>query len=107
MSSFCKCKSHSHFFHKNISVYAIFTDESFNDTLTKDLISFKQLGPVQSGLILVFLRILNNWEATFCPQMGGKIFQVDPIISELPHDKTNIMDVCSAKTQISLGICPV
>ena len=28
-------------------------------------------------------------------------------ISEPPHDKTNEMDVCSAKTQISLGIrCP-
>ena len=28
VSSFCKCKSYSHFFSKNISVYAIFNDQS-------------------------------------------------------------------------------
>ena len=39
------CKSYSHFFRKNISVYAIFNDQSFNDTLTNDIISFQQLGP--------------------------------------------------------------
>ena len=40
VSSFCKCKSYSHFFSKNISVYAIFNDQSFNDTLTNDIVSF-------------------------------------------------------------------
>ena len=34
------------FFSKNISVYAIFNDKSFNDTLTNDDVSFEQLGPV-------------------------------------------------------------
>ena len=33
------------FFSKNISVYAIFNDQSFNDTLTNDIVSFEQLGP--------------------------------------------------------------
>ena len=42
LSSFCKCKSYSHFFSKNITVYVIFNDESFNDTLTNDIISFEQ-----------------------------------------------------------------
>ena len=46
VSSFCKCKSYSHFFSKNISVYAIFNDRSFNDTLTKDIVTFEQLGPI-------------------------------------------------------------
>ena len=32
-------------FSKNISVYAIFNDQSFNDTLTNNIVSFKQLGP--------------------------------------------------------------
>ena len=34
-------------FSKNISahVYAIFNDQSFNDTLTNDIVSFEQLGP--------------------------------------------------------------
>ena len=31
------------FFSKNISIYAIFNDQSFNDTLTKDVVSFEQL----------------------------------------------------------------
>ena len=39
-------KSYSHFFSKKISIYAIFNDLSFNDTLTYDIISFEQLGPV-------------------------------------------------------------
>ena len=29
------------------------------------------------------------------------------LLNEQPHDKTNKMTVCPAKTQISLGICPV
>ena len=33
------------FFNKNISIYAIFNDQSFNNTLTKDIFSFEQLGP--------------------------------------------------------------
>ena len=33
------------FFSKNISVYAVFNDQSFNDTLTNDILSFEQLGP--------------------------------------------------------------
>ena len=44
VSSFCKCKNYSHFFSKNISVYVIFNDQSFNDTLTNDVVSFQQLG---------------------------------------------------------------
>ena len=42
VSSFCKCKSYSHFVSKNISVYAKFNDKSFNDTtLTNDIFSFE------------------------------------------------------------------
>ena len=33
-------------FSKNISVYSIFNDQSFNDMLTNDIVSFEQLGPV-------------------------------------------------------------
>ena len=51
VSSFCKCKSYSHFFSKNIIVYSIFNDQNFNDTLTNDIISFEQLGP---GLYLSY-----------------------------------------------------
>ena len=35
------------FFNKNISVYAIFNDQSFNDTLTNDIVVFEQLGPAE------------------------------------------------------------
>ena len=34
------------FFSKYISVYAIFNDQSFNDTLTNNIVSFEQQGPV-------------------------------------------------------------
>ena len=30
---------------KNISVYAIFNNQSFNDMFTNDIVSFEQLGP--------------------------------------------------------------
>ena len=33
------------FFSKNISIYAISNDQTFNNTLTKGTISFEQLGP--------------------------------------------------------------
>ena len=33
------------FFSKNISVYAIFNDQTFNDTLINDIVSFEQLSP--------------------------------------------------------------
>ena len=35
----------THFFSKNINIYAMFNDQSFNDTLTNDIVSFEQLGP--------------------------------------------------------------
>ena len=30
---------------KNISIYAIFNDQSFKDMLTDDIVNFEQLGP--------------------------------------------------------------
>ena len=45
VSTLCTCKNYSHCFSKNISIYTIFNDQSFNDTLTKDIVSFEQLGP--------------------------------------------------------------
>ena len=33
------------FFSKNISVYAIFSDQMFNYKLNNDIVSFEQLGP--------------------------------------------------------------
>ena len=58
MSSFCKCKSYSHFLSKNVSEYAIFNDQGFNDTLTNDIVSFEQLCPV-------FLAAICNHSALF------------------------------------------
>ena len=37
-------KSYSHFFSKNIGVYARFNDQSSNGMLTNDIVSFEQLG---------------------------------------------------------------
>ena len=58
MSSFCKCKSYSHFFSKNISVYATFNDQSFNDTLTNEIVSFEQLGHMKKNTTFMIIFIL-------------------------------------------------
>ena len=42
MSSSCKCI--------NISIYPIFNYQSFNDTLTKDIVKFEQQNPDRSGV---------------------------------------------------------
>ena len=34
-----------HFFSKHISKYAIFNNQSFNNMLTNDIVSFEQMGP--------------------------------------------------------------
>ena len=44
VSSFCKCKSSSHFFSAKI-LYDIFNDQNFNDSLTNCIVNFQQLGP--------------------------------------------------------------
>ena len=43
VSSFCLKATHI-FFSTNNSIYAIFNVQSFNDTLTNDIVSFEQLG---------------------------------------------------------------
>ena len=45
------------FFSKNISIYAIFNDQSFNDMLTNHIISFEQLVPVDLPE-----KLLNEWQ---------------------------------------------
>ena len=43
--AFANAKATHIFFSKNISLYAIFHDQSFNDMLTNNIVSFEQLGP--------------------------------------------------------------
>ena len=43
--AFANAKATHIFFSKNISIYAVFNDQSFNDTLTNGIISFEQLSP--------------------------------------------------------------
>ena len=42
--AFANAKATQIFFSKNIGVCGIFNDQSFNDTLTNDIVSFEQLG---------------------------------------------------------------
>ena len=50
------------FLGKNISVYAIFNDQSFNDTWTNDLDSFEHLGPGNSHSYIWILVPYDTWE---------------------------------------------
>ena len=43
--AFANAKATHIFFSKNISVYATFDDQNFNDTLTSDIVSFEKPGP--------------------------------------------------------------
>ena len=43
--AFANAKATHIFFSKHISIYAIFNDQIFNDTLTNDIVSFEQLHP--------------------------------------------------------------
>ena len=42
------CKSYSHFFSKKFQHICVSVDVNFNESLTNDIVSFEQLGPVQS-----------------------------------------------------------
>ena len=48
------------FFSKNISIYAIFNDQSFKDTLTNDIVSFEQMGPGVFSFVSVFIALEDN-----------------------------------------------
>ena len=54
-----KCEKLLHFFSKNNSLYAVFNDQSFNDTLTNDIVCFEQMGP---GVLCPFQHYLSNIE---------------------------------------------
>ena len=56
-----KCKSYTHFFKKNISIYAIFNDQSFTDMLTNAMVSFEQLGPDLSFQTKWSRRVCVQW----------------------------------------------
>ena len=49
----------THFFSKNISIYAIFNNERFNIALTNNTISFEQLGPDLAGFITLLFNIID------------------------------------------------
>ena len=68
MNSFCKA-IHI-FFSKNISIYAIFNDQSFNDTITIDIVSFEQLGPEFMLQITLLLTVPRSF--AFCGFYAGR-----------------------------------
>ena len=53
----------------------------------------------------------HSWQGERLTEYGNNFAGLITVINlseyEPPHDKTNKMTVCPAKTQISLGICPV
>ena len=53
----------AHFFSKNIRLYAIFNDQSFNNMLNNGIVSFEQLDPAMYFFILqwIFLMCNTSW----------------------------------------------
>ena len=77
----------------------------------------KSIAPVPAGFVSTEV-MFTNFESIWTPNSvnivitQGGLGHIDRmfkkvITDEPPHDKTNKMTVCPAKTQISLGICPV
>ena len=63
-------KTLANIFSKNISVYAIFNDQSFKDTLNNGIVSFEQLDPDTK----TFQEQLNHiWKRTFGHERPAKI----------------------------------
>ena len=56
------------FFIKNISVCAIFDDQSFNDTLTNGIVSFEQLG---SDILYISAQNIDCRYSLEPPRRGG------------------------------------
>ena len=52
--AFANAKATHIFSAKNISIYAIFNDQSFNDMLTNDIVSFEQLGPDENAIFNMY-----------------------------------------------------
>ena len=65
------------FFSKNISVYAIFNNQNFTDTLTNDIVCFEQLDPgwyfahAQADLHLCILHIFEGTFSLDVAHMAG------------------------------------
>ena len=92
MSSFCKCKSYSYFFSKNISVYSVLNDQSFNNTLTEDIVSFEQLGPNQ---VFVYSHrystVVNDSIHGTCPHMPDGSFRDEKRFSEKTENSEHLL----------------
>ena len=59
--AFAFAKATHIFFIKNISIYAIFNDWSFNDRLTNDIVRFEKLGPGPDDKVSVSARSTCSW----------------------------------------------
>ena len=84
------------FFSKNISIYAIFNDQSFNDTLTNDIVSFEQLGPDVQWLARAFqwISVLSDVGNRDADVYARFFFYINgvwcwPLLSQLSREKTN------------------
>ena len=69
--AFANAKATHNFFSKNIIVYAIFNDQSFNNMLTNDIINFEQLGPDTHSYLELWATIftLNVGTPRFLPYL--------------------------------------
>ena len=57
------CKSYSHFFSKKFQHICVSLDVNFNESLTNDIVSFEQLGPVCSCFFFFIISMVTILEA--------------------------------------------
>ena len=70
---FLHCKSYSHFFSKRFQHICVSLNVNFNESLTNDVVSFEQLGPV---VYLEKILTNNNWTCLYYRQSSVSLSQV-------------------------------
>ena len=66
-----QCKSYSHFFSKKFQNMCVSLDVNFKESLTKDIVSFEQLGPVLHLVLAVFQPHLYKMSLTVYVNIKG------------------------------------
>ena len=93
---------------KCFSIYAIFNDQSFNDTLTNNIVNFEQLSSDINPLMTSRLFYLNSLDIRF-NTMGIWLVLLLPCFKELLVPTANIVDPhqtpCSAASDFGIHVC--
>ena len=103
--AFANAKATHIFFSKNIIIYTIFNDQSFNNILTKDTVSFEQPGPGKQGKSFSFVKNARMLTKNIQSSLMIILFILDKEY-ETAHDKTYKMACVPSEDSDQYGHLP-